>query len=194
MTQNRVMFGKGDVVAKEPTILFDDRNNFLKIFTGLFAVLIGTMCLVASQGVFAGQSEKPSSTAIRIYQDKERVRSSMSAGQDRVVKQEVTNDSWQVVRMRVTAYCPCSKCCGDYADGITACNHRIQRGDKFVAADKTYSFGTEMIIPGYNSGQPVKVLDRGGAIKGDRLDAFFDTHQQALEWGVRYLDVRVKVQ
>jgi 3D (Asp-Asp-Asp) domain-containing protein len=48
-----------------------------------------------------------------------------------------------------------------------------------------------MIISGYNDGQPVKVLDRGGAIRGDRLDVFFASHQEALEWGVRYLDVKV---
>lgn len=94
--------------------------------------------------------------------------------------------------MRVTAYCPCSECCGQYADGMTACGHKIRPGDAFVAADKQYSFGAEMVVPGYNNNQPVKVLDRGGAIKGDRLDVFFDSHQQALEWGVKYLDVRVR--
>jgi 3D (Asp-Asp-Asp) domain-containing protein len=93
--------------------------------------------------------------------------------------------------MRVTGYCPCSKCCGDSADGITANGHRIQPGDTFVAADRRYSFGTEMVIPGYSSSQIVKVLDRGGAIRGDKLDAFFHTHQAALEWGVKYLDVQV---
>ena len=99
---------------------------------------------------------------------------------------------WQTVRMRVTAYCPCSKCCGQSADGITANGHRIRRGDAFVAADRRYPFGTEMIVPGYNGGQPVKVLDRGGAIRGDKLDAFFHSHQEALEWGVQYLDVKVR--
>ena len=93
--------------------------------------------------------------------------------------------------MKVTGYCPCPKCCGQYSDGITATGHKIQPGDAFVAADKRYSFGTEMIIEGYNNGKPVKVLDRGGAIKGNKLDAFFHTHQQALEWGVRYIDVKV---
>ena len=48
-----------------------------------------------------------------------------------------------------------------------------------------------MVIPRYNNGQPVEVLDRGGAIQGDRLDVFFGSHQEALEWGVRYLDVKV---
>jgi 3D (Asp-Asp-Asp) domain-containing protein len=94
--------------------------------------------------------------------------------------------------MKVTGYCPCSKCCGQYSDGITANGHKIQPGDTFVAADKRYSFGTEMVIEGYNDGKPVKVLDRGGAIKGNKLDAFFHTHQQALEWGVRYIDVKVR--
>lgn len=98
---------------------------------------------------------------------------------------------WQTVRMRVTAYCPCEKCCGEYADGQTASGHDIRPGDAFVAADRKYPFGTEMVIAGYNNNRPVKVLDRGGAIKGNRLDVFFASHQQALEWGIRYRDVKV---
>ncbi len=101
-------------------------------------------------------------------------------------------DGWQTVAMRVTAYCPCPKCCGEYSDGITANGHRIRPGDTFVAADRRYSFGTEILIPGYNNSVPVKVLDRGGAIKGNRLDVFFATHEEALQWGVKYLDVEVR--
>jgi len=101
---------------------------------------------------------------------------------------------WQVVRMRVTGYCPCEKCCGAFSDGITANNHRIQPGDLFVAADKSYRFGTEMVIPGYNDGQSVQVMDRGGAIKGNRLDVFFHSHQQAMQWGIQYLDVLIKTE
>ncbi len=98
---------------------------------------------------------------------------------------------WKTVHMRVTAYCPCSKCCGRFSDGLTACGHRIAAGDVFVAAAQEYPFGTEILIPGYANELPVKVLDRGGAIYGERLDVFFDSHQKALEWGVRYLDVKV---
>ena len=99
---------------------------------------------------------------------------------------------WESIRMRITAYCPCPKCCGRYSDGITACGHEIQPGDTFVAADRRYPFGTEMLIPGYSNGRAVKVLDRGGAIKGNRLDVFFANHQEALEWGVKYLEVNVR--
>lgn len=105
-----------------------------------------------------------------------------------------TMQEWKTVHMRVTAYCPCDYCCGDWADGITANGHVIEQGDRFVAADRRYSFGTKLLIPGYNSTQVVKVFDRGGAIKNNRLDVFFNTHQEALEWGVQHLDVKVLVQ
>lgn len=104
------------------------------------------------------------------------------------------------VKMKVTAYCACKKCCGKYADGVTASGHFIYLGDKFVAADKRYPFGTVMYVPEYCDEithpyscyrQTVAVIDRGGAIKGNHIDVYFDTHQEALDWGVRYLDVIV---
>lgn len=88
----------------------------------------------------------------------------------------------------VSAYCPCELCCGVYADGITANGHVIEQGEKFVAAPSNIPFGTMIDIPGYGK---VPVLDRGGAIKGNKLDVYFDTHQKALEWGRQYLKVKV---
>jgi len=99
---------------------------------------------------------------------------------------------WRMVRMRVTAYCPCRRCCGKYSDRKTASGHKIRRGDTFVAADKRHSFGTEMIVPGYNNSKLVKVLDRGRVIRGNRLDVFFDSHRKARKWGVKYLSVKVR--
>ena len=101
------------------------------------------------------------------------------------------DDGWTTVRMRVSAYCPCRKCCGKHSDGLTASSHRIRKGDMFVAADKKYDFKTRFIISGYNESKPVEVLDRGSAIRGNRLDVFFDSHEEAIEWGIKYMDVRV---
>jgi 3D (Asp-Asp-Asp) domain-containing protein len=105
--------------------------------------------------------------------------------------QKNNDDGWRTVRMRVTAYCPCRKCCGKHSDGLTASSHRIRRGEKFVAADKKYDFKTKFIVPGYNQGRAVEVLDRGGAIRGNRLDVFFNSHKEAMEWGLKYIDVKV---
>lgn len=102
------------------------------------------------------------------------------------------SSEWQTVRMRVTAYCPCEKCCGKHSDGRTACLHKICPGDVFVAAGEEYSFGTEMVVAGYNNGEPAEVLDRGGAIYGNRIDVFFSSHEEAVNWGVKYIDVKVR--
>ncbi|MBN1817855.1 MAG: 3D domain-containing protein [Sedimentisphaerales bacterium] len=114
--------------------------------------------------------------------------------QNQYEQEEVIGEDaeWRTVRMRVTAYCPCRICCGKNSDGKTACMHKIKLGDTFVAADKMFSFGTEMIIPGYNNNEPVEVLDRGRLIKGYRLDVFFNSHAAAQKWGTKYLDVKVK--
>ncbi|UCG09528.1 MAG: 3D domain-containing protein [Desulfobacterales bacterium] len=93
--------------------------------------------------------------------------------------------------MRVTAYCPCRKCCGKHSDGITASGHKIRPWDSFVAADRKHSFGTIMVVPGYNNSKPVEVLDRGRVIRGNRLDVFFDSHREARKWGVKILLVKV---
>lgn len=92
----------------------------------------------------------------------------------------------RVVRYRVTAYCPCAKCCGQHADGITASGKPAT--GLLVAADRSIPFGTMVQIPGYGT---APVLDRGGAIKGARLDVLFATHAEALQWGVQWLDVTI---
>ena len=99
----------------------------------------------------------------------------------------------RVVWMEVTAYCPCKKCCGPKAQGITASGKRINFNDGFfVAADKdVFDFHTRLQIPGYANGRPVPVLDRGGAIKGNKLDVFFPTHAEAVKWGRQKIAVTV---
>lgn len=97
----------------------------------------------------------------------------------------------RIVMMEVTAYCACTKCCGPNAQGITASGKDVTyNAGKFVAADRSMPFGTKLLIPGYDS-QPVEVIDRGGAIKGNKLDVFYASHDEALEWGRRTLPVTV---
>ena len=78
----------------------------------------------------------------------------------------------------VTGYCPCEKCCGK-TDGITASGAKA-KANHTLAAPSTYNFGTKIQLDGYGT---FVVEDRGGSIKGNRLDRFFNTHQEALNWG-----------
>lgn len=98
---------------------------------------------------------------------------------------------------RVSAFCPCKKCCGPKARGITASG--IRADHPLVAAPPEIPFGTVLSVPGYADGRPVRVEDRGGAIQGRRLDVLFYvpgkplkySHRKARQWGVRWLEVEV---
>lgn len=82
----------------------------------------------------------------------------------------------------VTAYCPCVKCCGK-TNGVTASGAVATEG-RTIAADMP--FGTKVTIEGI--GERI-VEDRGGAIKGDKIDVFMNSHSEALKFGVRKLKV-----
>lgn len=96
---------------------------------------------------------------------------------------------YRIERYTITAYCQGSCCCQQFADGLTASGEPITaNGGKFCAAPKSIPFFTLIDIPGYGV---VPVLDRGGAIGEGRLDVYFPTHEEALDFGVKYLDVTV---
>jgi len=99
----------------------------------------------------------------------------------------------KTIEMVVTAYSPDWRSCGGSADGITATLHHVStNGTKLVAADpRLLAYGSLLTIPGYDAGQVVPVLDCGGAIKGNRLDVLFPTHEEARKWGVRKVKVTV---
>ena len=105
-------------------------------------------------------------------------------------QQEPMPGVWYSVVMNVSAYCGCEKCCGTGSPRITASGSRIGDVSHFIAAPPEYPFGTVMRVPGYCE-TPVVVLDRGGSIKGDRLDVFIydpkltdkQNHQVARKFG-----------
>ncbi len=90
----------------------------------------------------------------------------------------------RTMTMEVTGYSPDARSCAPFDDGITASGKSVwTNGMKLIAADKRFKFGSLMSVPGYNGNKPTPVLDRGGAIKGNKLDLLFPTHEIARQWG-----------
>lgn len=87
---------------------------------------------------------------------------------------------------KVTAYCPCAKCCGK-TNGITASGTQAT-ANRTIAAPSSLPFGTQIKI----NEVVYTVEDRGGAIGAGRIDVFFNTHQEALNWGVRNYEIFIK--
>mgnify|MGYP002560922322 CR=1 FL=1 len=96
-----------------------------------------------------------------------------------------SNNNGTTKIFKVTAYCSCAKCCGK-TTGITASGTKATAG-RTVAASGQFAFGTKLII----NGQEYTVEDRGGAIQGNRIDVYMNSHAEALAWGVKYLPVQV---
>lgn len=86
----------------------------------------------------------------------------------------------------ITAYCPCEKCCGAYANGYTATGAKATQGVTIAADPDVLPMGTKIEMDGHT----YTVQDTGGAISGNRLDLYFDSHEDALQWGVREKIVR----
>lgn len=111
---------------------------------------------------------------------------------------ESTEPEIEWIDFVATAYCPCEKCCGIWATmrELDKNGEPIVRGATgvtlkqgvSVAADTTYPIGTTLEIEGMGT---YIVHDRGGAIKGNRIDVYFNNHSDALEFGVQNVRVRV---
>ena len=84
----------------------------------------------------------------------------------------------------VTYYCPCEKCCGKWADGLTATG--LPAGPGIVAVDpEVIPLGSTVII----DGQRYLAADTG--VTGNHVDICMMEHAATVEAGVRTADVWV---
>ncbi len=84
----------------------------------------------------------------------------------------------------ITAYCPCKDCCGK-TDGITASGKKAVANHTIAADPSVLPIGTEVLI----DGQVYTVEDTGSAIKSNHIDIYFDSHEDATNYGKREKDV-----
>lgn len=89
---------------------------------------------------------------------------------------------------KLTYYCACPICCGEYANGITATGTVATEGRTIAVDPSVIPYGTQVII----NGNVYTAEDCGGAIKGNRIDIFMSSHEKALQQGVLSADVYLK--
>lgn len=102
-------------------------------------------------------------------------------------------ESWESLgEFTVTAYCGGSCCCGVWADEdcTTASGEKAVEGVTVAADTSVLPFGTTIRI----GGQEYTVQDTGGAIKGNRIDIYFDSHEDALSFGVQKMNLEKKIE
>ena len=86
---------------------------------------------------------------------------------------------------RLTAYCPCSRCCGK-TDGITSTGTTATEGRTIAVDPRVIPYGSIVTIYFADGmSHTYTAEDCGGAIRENRIDVFFADHQAAREFGVQ---------
>lgn len=94
----------------------------------------------------------------------------------------------------ITYYCACRMCCGKEESnpnyGITATGTLATEGRTVAVDPSVIPYGTEIRII-YPDGEQRTYIseDCGGAIKGNRIDVFMETHEKALKAGIKTAEV-----
>ena len=167
------------------------QNNTVKLRSSIFPMFILYISIIIA-AVITGVSmidHKEEQTS-----EIEEIGTALSEQEETEIQQELLN----LGEFRLTAYCACEKCCGKWAlnrpvdkngEAIvyTASMKRAESGWTIAADTDILPFGTKIWIDGHE----YEVQDRGGAIKGNRIDIYFDTHEEVCQFGVQYKDVFV---
>lgn len=81
-----------------------------------------------------------------------------------------------------TAYDACVLCCGK-TDGITRTGTKARAGRTIAVDPSVIPLGSKIYIP--ELGLVFTAEDTGGKIKGNRIDIYMETHEEATEFGIQ---------
>lgn len=108
-----------------------------------------------------------------------------------LVAEEDQRRGYDVIEMKVTAYAPFdnkSGICADENPSSTSTGTFPQHGT--IAVDPVkLPYGTEMYIPHYGYGTAEDTGAFARNYSEYAIDVYVDTYEEAMAWGVQYLDV-----
>lgn len=94
---------------------------------------------------------------------------------------EPVTETVDLGKFKVTHYCPCEQCCNEWADGITYTGTTATEGRTIAVDPDVIPLGSTVVIDGHE----YIAEDIGGAIQGNRIDVFMDSHEAALVEGIK---------
>lgn len=155
--------------------------NMKKFIRAIFAVMfITSLCSLCAGYAIGRKSVTPEKIYIEKTENLQPVENIEQPEQPE--QKEIVED------FKTTAYCPCEKCCGNFSDGITATGTVATAGRTIAVDPKVIPYGSKVTI----DGKEYIAEDCGGAIKGKRIDIFFETHEEAIQYGVHNTQVTIE--
>ena len=85
----------------------------------------------------------------------------------------------------LTAYCPCTRCCGK-DDGITATGTLAAEGRTIAVDPRVIPYGSRVLLIFPDGTQHTYIAeDCGSGVNGNHIDVFFSDHETARVFGVQ---------
>ncbi len=165
------------------------------ICIGLTAVFATILALYASEQQKVNAQEERAE--IRAYASTQTVCVVEVPTMEEVPEEEPENIS--LGEFKLTAYCSCEKCCGQWSLNrpvdesgnqivIGASGEQLIEGVSIAVDKEVIPYGTTVLI----NGKEYIAHDCGGALKKKKNDVYTSSHESALEFGVQYAEVFVK--
>ena len=99
----------------------------------------------------------------------------------------VSETGWESLgTFTATWYCPCEKCCGKYSSGYTATGTLATEGRTVAVDPKVIPLGSKLRINGH-----IYIAEDTG-VSGRVIDIFVSSHEKALQYGVKKVEVERK--
>ena len=103
-------------------------------------------------------------------------------------KTETTTETSKYINLdefELTAYCGCRKCNGKWTGSPTASGVMPKINHTIAVDPNVIPLGTKVVI----NGNTYVAEDTGSAIKGNKIDIFMSSHEEAMNFGVQYAEV-----
>lgn len=143
----------------------------------------GVLLQKDAQEVQAQESENAHKPEVQQIDETETQQSTQAIQPEQQTQAERTS----LGQYKLTFYCPCEICNGEFETQTTS--GAPPKEGKTIAVDASIiPMGSEIYIDGFGT---YYAEDTGGAIKGNRIDIFVDTHEKALEMGEKYANVYI---
>lgn len=147
-------------------------------------VVIVAICAAIVYGAYAPKRSIHAEAETQATERETRITERETPAAETETEAETQTETWgagreaKVIEIMATAYCPCVKCCGK-TDGITATGTKATAGRTVAVDPDVIPYGAEIVIDGHS----YIAEDCGGAINGNDIDIYFDTHDEALQFG-----------
>ena len=163
------------------------RNGKLNALRILFLVILAALLLtLAVKAIWA----PPQQVTVKLETAEEPVDSEafdVEAKEPSQVRVDSPADGLTYLgEFRITHYCACSACCGQYADGVTATGTVATEGRTIAVDPSVIPYGSHVAIF-YDDGsiRYYTAEDSGSGITGKTVDVFIADHSRARELGVK---------